>query len=294
MNRKLILAFFVLLIAGPNGCVRYYKSSDIRGRFNKVIKQSNISIKKAAGDYNSKKEVYGSIVPYVDRKNQPYPLLQNHLDNMKKALDKMKGRRAVFHGQKKEFNRIAGPRKKIQSNNPAWKKYHDLNKRFENDVKMFVKESGEYSAASKAFASTAEKYKITKINSAKISGKIDQFNKQVLKILSDSGKNIKNAYANLRDLEAKGYNKKVINEKRGLLVQMEDLMKQIKVKNREMTGIAEDFRREAGEKGGFWAGPGMTSHKILMDLTAKGNEINGLGKRFTALINNFNKEPKKK
>jgi hypothetical protein len=294
VNRKLILTFTIFIIAGLSGCVRYYKSSDVRGRFNRVIKQSNNSIAKADGDYNTKKEVYNSIVPHVQRNRQPYPLLQNHLDNMKKSLDKMKNRRNIFKKQKKEFNGFAGRRKKIQSNNPAWKKFHALNKRFENDVKIFGKESMEYSAASKAFSSTAKKNRITKINSAKISGEIDRFNREVVKVLSGVRKNIKKAYANLQDLEASGYDKKVISEKRGLLVLMEDLMKQIKAKNREMTNVSEDFKKEAGGKGEFWAGPGMTSHKILIDLTAKGNEIKGLGNRFTALVDSFNKEQKKK
>jgi hypothetical protein len=213
---------------------------------------------------------------------------------MKSALGKMKKRRKVFQNQKKEFSRIAGRKKKIQSNKPAWEKFNSLNKRFENDVKIFGKESKEYSGASKSFSATARRYKITKINSVKISKKIDQFNKQVIKVLSSSGKNIKKAYANLRDLESKGYDTKVINEKRGLLAQMEEMMKQIKEKNSEMKGIANDFNKEAGGKGEFWAGPGMVSHKILMDLTARGKEIGGLGNRFTALVNSFNKKPKKK
>lgn len=295
MKRILSLSAVILFIIILSGCVRYYKASDVKKNLKKGLSQATRIENKVKKDYSTKKKVYDTIIPYVEQKDkQPYPLLIRHLTDMESAIGRIKNARSALFKTMTLVTMMMHGKKKIQSDRPEWDKLQKLINEYEDNVKLFQKETKSYETASAAFIKTAKKNRISKVDTSQVKKKIGKYNIRVKKTIKDAGKTINRADQKLSDAGSRGYDPKVIDEKKKLLEQMKDILKQIKVKNGEIAEMAGNFEKEAGNRKQIWVGPGMVAHTVLSDMQKAGNVISALGKRFNGLSQKLKSDPQKK
>ena len=222
---------------------------------------------------------------------QPYPLLKSHLAKMKAAIGKLTKTSNSVIKNRDQFNRVVGRNSKIKSNKPIWKKFQKVKDEFEDNISTLRKDVKVYENTSRAFISTANQHKISRVDAVNIKNKVSQFSSRIVTVLNDTRLKINNAKEELKKLESRGYGKKVINKKRYILSEMESILHKINIVNQEIVKLIADFEKEAGNRKKFWAGPGMITHSLLMNIRAKGEQVSGLGGQFTSLAKKFNKKP---
>lgn len=287
--------FFIFSILVFSGCVRYYKTSYLQNYFSKPTEQINQLISKAESDYKSKREIYDAVIPYVpDTNMQPYPLLQNNLNEMKSSIDTMKNHRTSIIEIQNEFGRISAGKSRIQSDKPEWKSFHALKDRLEQQFNQLKTAVSRYENASQTFTSLANSHKISNVNSDEIKKKLTDYTRQVTEIVKTTQSGIIESKKQLDQAAAKGYDPSEIQRRKILLSEMETLLVQIENENKIISELTAKFEKEAGARKIFWIGPGMITHTILAGIQNKGDQISALGNQFSAKVNEFNNPPAKK
>ncbi|MCP4131954.1 MAG: hypothetical protein GY754_13335 [bacterium] len=281
-----------------SNCVRYYRTGDIHRQYADSINKINATNNKANAEYKKREVLLNSILPHLsaERKNKnPYPRMKKQLAQVKSALDRLNTRRAQVLDTNNKLQVLTRGKGRIKSNMPEWDGLSKLNDTFKDNLNAYSRDVRSFESKVKAFDGMANKYKITRVNTAQLKARIRKFNNQVVATVNSTKSHLAKAKKNLVNARSMGYDASVIDKKEAILAKMNALLPQINAKNNEIIEKVKAFEKEAGARGEFWAGPGMATHTILVDIQAKGGEMTKLGNQFQGLVNQYNAahQPKK-
>ena len=281
---SIILCLATLFSLGfMNSCTVYYKTSDIEKSFATVQKESNKSLKKLAKDRREKRGIYTQIMISIeDTLQNPYPQLATLLHEMGTDLGQVKQTNDELQTLQTKFTHLTAGKKKIETKTSLWKDYQKIRSEYDSLTEVFQSAGDSYTKSSNKFATTLNKYKISRI-------KVPDLKKQVLTYIDELDQALTTLAAEIsksRSLLAsnsKGANRKKSASRNERLNQMEAILTEIQNQQSTMRQLVSQFEDEIGDKTLIWSGPGMQSYTIVNEMTKLGDETRRLGEKFNKI-----------
>ena len=295
MKKSCSILSVLIIVSAMSGCVRYYKSSDVRKNFNRTVKKADSVIRKADKDYRMRRNMFDSMLSSVaDRQAVPYPSMESCLDAIEESLNDMRASRSRLASYRDDFNRLSAGKKKIQSDRKEWDGLEKIKISVEKELKQFEKAGKSYQASVKKFNSIAKKYRVSVVETVKFRKKFRGSITRLKSALLKNRAKISSARKQISDAEAKGYDRAEIDRLKGILLQLEEILTQAEGITAGLDKLEESFNRESAGKVKFMVGPGMETFKILTEVDRQAREIKILSGRFNKLAGQMKPGGRKK
>lgn len=113
-----------LLPVGAAGCVRYYKTADVRSRLDSALAQIDKALRQTEADVQKMREICRPLIP-------THPRLRFLLKRIDGSLRTLRGYRGDVLRLREEFERLVRGRARIREDQPEWQQLQRLQQRYE-------------------------------------------------------------------------------------------------------------------------------------------------------------------
>lgn len=290
MKKKISIVLMVSLFV-VTGCVRYYKTSSVNSAFSKAERKLAANNQKAEERYamwNS--ALAGMTGSSVTPEAVPYPAMKGELAQMKRSLDNMKGISDNVRVLEQQWQTISKGKSRIQSDKPEWKELKNLRGRMEEASNRYRSHAEKFRGHDTQLQSLANSHGIKRLKTEDLVAKLVDFESRMRSGLTQSRSKISEAESQLRRARGQGYSAAEIQRRQEILDTMKGLLRELEAGNSRVATLRSDFEREAGGNEVIWAGPGMKSHTLLVDMEKKGREIEGIIQKLDSLSDQYKKD----
>ena len=125
-------SFFVIVILF-NGCVRFYRTTDVRNSVNDTERKLNETISSMESYQQDYQSGYDYLVNNRRKEDEPFPQKLSLMQSMSAVVDKLKMEQPVAAGIKKDFESLVSgfpPGQNIQSNKSGWEEFKPIYARY--------------------------------------------------------------------------------------------------------------------------------------------------------------------
>ncbi len=253
MTRYFITLNLLVSALSFTGCVRFYRTSDIRNSMNDGEKKLSETIATLETFKNDQQTGYDYLTKdLTDKGTEPFPQMLISLQKLHVVLDKLNTYQPVIAAIRKEFEKLMEGKegRNIESNKPEWEAFKPIKARYMALVDEVGKHIDDVNDIQSDIRDLASNHSIGKVNTAELKNQITSLVNEIDHHTTAAQK----------------------QSKANTGVEKTTALQQLEQKQEEIKKLFEEITVEIEERSEIWIAPGSYVNVRLEAIKSKRDE----------------------